>query len=567
MGSDDGVLVHGMTTECARDGDSPTVSVWLARGDTQPMELGPKDEIALDFADLVAKARPWTPEQVEVLGETGERPSLSAKYLRTSGATRVYVPPRAAGPVRRVVIRLRGLSAQQPVKATIGVTLKIQGKVVQASVPIALAPEPPSITTFRARPSIAVIGRSVGFEVTCERAASWKIERVVGNTATVVASWTSGAEPPKASDRNDTQDFVTYRVTAKGTSAGEATASVPVKIVERSGWISAGRWWDPLQVAGLCVSPEGDAIYALVRSRDGASVWSSAEGFARWTELAPAPARMVTTAPGVCFRVGNDPKLVFAGGSKVDPRRTSSEVWILDIRTRQWDPAPDASPRRAGWEARMGHACVVARDADGAEKIWVIGGVDADGNALDDAHVSVDGVHWIAKEKVPRWGGRCMFGATVRNSEIWIGGGFVEPDGKAVDDMWRWDTTKPDGRPLVNEDGRKVTLTSGSDWDLSAFALATLDGDVYRAAVERKAAEGGYQVKFTRMQKDRSGYVVPAGGENPPWLGDTEFEEGRVEAVGFNGCVWLFAQSYVGEHAIASSGLYYYVPPQPGSVA
>ena len=573
--AEDGDLLDGGVSGAAEHADDPsTVSLWIARRNGAAIVVDGKARLTLDFTELADRAG-WTPRaKVSAFSveSSPDTPSLGSSwgFLTRNGAKLDYKPAAWDKPVRRVVVQLQGLDVKAAAQATVGAVLVIGSQRLEGRIQVQVGAKPLRITTFRARPSIVVRGKSVNFDVVCEQASSWRIEEVKDTGAVLVAS--SPSAQPSATV--NTAPVATYRLTAKGESGAEQTANVLVKVIERVGvgsWFAAGRAWAPQDVATLCVSPEGDAIYALVRSPEAASVWWSADGFGRWDELVAAPPGMVTSAPGVCLNVNKARKLVFVGGSKVDHELTSNRVWSLDVATRTW--ASDWPPEEPDWTPRMGHACVVAPDSDGVAKIWVIGGADATLTALDDVHVSVDGAKWEPRPSAgssPGWNagttqdpalarGRCMFGATAKDSEIWVGGGFEEPDGRAVVDIWRWNTAGKAAEQLKMASGDPFRVTT-DQWYLGAFALATLDAKVWVAMVEQKGES--YQAAFYPLQKAYGGWSKTAAGTSLEWLSEARFDHARIEAVGFNGCIWMVVQRYAGSGEIAASGLYYYVAPR-----
>jgi hypothetical protein len=538
-----------MMPPCEQVGEAP--AVWIKRGDDAPLTFSASDTITIDVA-RVAKATGWARPAVEVVGDSGQNPTSGYRWpsLPTDVDTEpTFEPPEGGRSVSRLIVKLLGLTREKPVKSTLAVELTVGGRSQKIDAPVDLTAEPPRITVFRARPSIVRPGDPLTFEVECERASSWTIVDASGKQ--VAAS--AGTTKTPARHWMQSEDESPFRLTAEG-AGGKQTASVAARL-QGEGWISAPQRWTDGQVAALCPSPRGDVLYALVRAPGGsASVWWSADGFGRWEELAEAPRNMVTTAPAACLAVQSGVKLVFAGGSKVDPMLEANTVWALDVKTKAWSTFPQT------WEPRKGHACVVARDHDGTDKLWVIGGTNRMGNALRDVQVSADGEHW-APRPAPPWAARCMFAATVKESgsELWVGGGFKRFDGVAVNDVWiwRWDTEAGRGNAL-----KWLPTDEKEGWRLSALALVTLDEKVHVAGVERQIGSGGpsYRTFFGPLNEDNSGYVRPAG-EAPKVWSETA-ENARLEAVAFNGCIWLFSQRALEDHVVASRGLYYWVPPR-----
>jgi hypothetical protein len=189
--------------------------------------------------------------------------------------------------------------------------------------------------------------------------------------------------------------------------------------------------------------------------------------------------------------------------------------------------------------------------------------VDASDNAVGDVQVSADCRTW-QRRATPGWAARCTFAATVNGSEIWVGGGFREPHGKAVPDIWTWDTTTGTDRVLEAKPGVPMRLTE-SEWDLGALALTALDGVVHVAGVERQVGPAGttYRTIDGRLTRDDVGYPSPPRVGDRAW--SVQAADFRLGTVAFNGCIWLFTQRALGKHLIESEGLHYWVPPRKGS--
>ena len=107
-----------------------------------------------------------------------------------------------------------------------------------------------------------------------------------------------------------------------------------------------------------------------------------------------------STSPGVYF----DDKLWLIGGSQIDPDIVSNHVWRCDPKIGIWEKWGAAK-----WPARMGHAVLVYQG-----KIWVLGGVDAAGNALNDVWTTdVTANEWTQLKVASSWEPRCLFNPVV----------------------------------------------------------------------------------------------------------------------------------------------------------
>lgn len=174
--------------------------------------------------------------------------------------------------------------------------------------------------------------------------------------------------------------------------------------------------------------PAGDdVLYGLFRHDLGgvaqALLFATSNPFGGWRLIAshvPGEDGLVPagfdSSPGAYCR----DRIWLIGGSQIDPDASSNGVWSIDpIAGGAWEncgPAP--------WRARMGHAIVVMD-----ERIWLMGGRDEAGNALNDVWVldPRDGRNAWRQQPLPPWSPRCLFGPTVFDGRIWLYGGVKEP--------------------------------------------------------------------------------------------------------------------------------------------
>ncbi len=121
------------------------------------------------------------------------------------------------------------------------------------------------------------------------------------------------------------------------------------------------------------------------------------------------------TSPAIYF----DDNIWLIGGSQIDPDKTSNIVWRLNFKST---PPTWQNLGPAGWPPRMGHAVVLFRN-----EIWLMGGRDSSGNALNDVWTCGASGSWQCKTKSAEWSPRCLFRPAVLNGEIWLYGGMKEP--------------------------------------------------------------------------------------------------------------------------------------------
>jgi hypothetical protein len=127
-------------------------------------------------------------------------------------------------------------------------------------------------------------------------------------------------------------------------------------------------------------------------------------------------------SPGVFF----NNRIWLLGGSQVHPERCSNKVWCFDP-TAKMSRTMDAPP----WCARMGHTCAVFNN-----QMWILGGVDDNGNTLDDVYFSPDGKNWtkdiLLKSRA------CLLSAIEYESTLWTFGGADAPFGTSLKkQLWR----------------------------------------------------------------------------------------------------------------------------------
>ena len=138
-------------------------------------------------------------------------------------------------------------------------------------------------------------------------------------------------------------------------------------------------------------------------------------------------------SPGVIF----NNQIWLIGGSQIEPEICSKQVWSFDLINQQdpgrpvWVKRPDMPLLR-----RMGHACTIFQ-----ERIWVLGGVDDNGNTLTDVwSADLDG-EW--RQELSLTVPLCLHTAiafTVLDGSnverLWVYGGFDAPFGQPQTSLW-----------------------------------------------------------------------------------------------------------------------------------
>lgn len=119
-------------------------------------------------------------------------------------------------------------------------------------------------------------------------------------------------------------------------------------------------------------------------------------------------------------------KVFVIGGSQVDASVFSKKVQVYNPIEATWTDQSENVP----WSARMGHACVVYDD-----KLWVLGGFDANGNTLKDTYFTQDGISWQAGK--PLVNPVCFHSAQAYGGDLFVYGGVNSPYGKSYPGLWR----------------------------------------------------------------------------------------------------------------------------------
>jgi hypothetical protein len=180
------------------------------------------------------------------------------------------------------------------------------------------------------------------------------------------------------------------------------------------------------------------------------------------------------TSPGAFFQNA----IWLVGGSQVDPAACSSEIWCY----RPFEK--EAHRFNANWPARMGHALVVFQN-----RLWILGGLDANGNALDDVwfYEGTDtfnqppkaGLTWTSGKTLPKPICQPSVAAftdgagSSRKERLWLTGGVDAPWGMPKDETYCLEVAAQNPR-----DGswHQVKGLGGAAWAGRLFANALCVG-------------------------------------------------------------------------------------------
>ncbi len=342
-------------------------------------------------------------------------------------------------------------------------------------------------------------------------------------------------------------------------------------------------------IGNFCVSQDANFLFSLMLIKKDAKhaqidhIGYTHQGFSeQWKSIALSEEdkevlKPFATSPMIHLSGSGYGRLFFIGGSYVKPMETSNNVAIVDLNVKEGNKVRIASSPDPIWESRMGHSCVLFPHGDAEEKIWLLGGVDAYGNALNDVWVSGNGEEWINLNKkgeketnnIPAsmdWDPRCIAGITAtldtkgKKKALWFGGGFSEIGGEETGDLWRFENNNwtqiaanKDGEPLSINDGSY--LSSGLGFigrnESSSMGVALLGGDT-----------GSKTYFFNKITILNSGFYKENEieiKERTLAVFDTNNDAYVITAY-FKGSLWFMVFTDEGDDGITYSRLHYLVP-------
>ncbi|WP_166922472.1 hypothetical protein [Flavobacterium poyangense] len=272
-------------------------------------------------------------------------------------------------------------------------------------------------------------------------------------------------------------------------------------------------------------------------------------------------------------------RLFFVGGSYVKPMITSNATAVVYLDLDLYDDSEKDKEKaknrvklitELSWSSRMGHACALFPSGD-QEKIWLLGGVDEWGKALDDVWVSGDGETWTNNNtdgsvnenpKIPvkmPWKKRCLSGITVelkdngQKKAIWFGGGFSEIGGTETSDIWKWED---------NNWGEIKPLTINNSSYLSSGISFVGKDNVDSTGI---FLLGGYQDNqnkkkyFYRVTLNNGNYRTDELDTSSGVDSLATTKQSKIVTGFFKGCMWYMVFTNEGDLGITYSNLFYWV--------
>ncbi len=342
------------------------------------------------------------------------------------------------------------------------------------------------------------------------------------------------------------------------------------------------------KIGNFCVAQDASYLYSVmlktenkITEIDHIGYANTNEGFSdNWHRILLSDAeknklKPFVTAPLLHLKSAGalHGQLFFIGGSYIKPMESANAVAIvnLDAETGFQVTVVDNLP----WASRMGHSCAIFPHGD-QDKLWMLGGVDEWGAALNDIWVSGDGKVWDnigingsvnSDKSTPvkmQWKTRCLNGiateldANGNKKALWIGGGFSEIGGAETSDIWKWDKNNWNLITPLTINNNSY-LSSG----LSFLGKDTIDSTGIFLL-------GGYQEQnnkkkyFYRITVNNGKYGsnqmdTAAGAES---FGTTK--DSKIITAFFKGCLWYMVLTNEGDSGITYSDLFYWVPVATG---
>jgi hypothetical protein len=261
-------------------------------------------------------------------------------------------------------------------------------------------------------------------------------------------------------------------------------------------------------------------------------------------------------------------RLFFTGGSSLKVIDSSNSVAIvnldadLGLRVVIVDNLP--------WASRTAHSCALFPHGD-QNKIWLMGGVDEWGAALNDIWVSGDGKVWeniqangsinqnLQKPAEMPWDKRCLAGVAVGlddfgcKKNLLIGGGFSEIGGSETSDMWKWD--KNHWEQLKDFTIHDSPYLSSGLFFLGKDALQST-GFYVLGGYESGTTKKKYFYKIT-LENGRYGSDEL---DNSSPKGLTTNRNSKIISGFFKGCLWYMVLTHEGDKGMTYSKLVYWIP-------
>ncbi|PKV50553.1 galactose oxidase-like protein [Aquimarina sp. MAR_2010_214] len=338
----------------------------------------------------------------------------------------------------------------------------------------------------------------------------------------------------------------------------------------------------PFVIANICAAQKSDYLFCLMLKTENGVVQIDHIGytqnafFGEWSRIELSEEEKKSLQPFILSPLVhlqfNDSdknslgKLFFVGGSSLETNKTSNAIAAVDLKIKN-DDTDDSKvfihSKNIGWKARMGHTCVVFPFAE-KDCIWVIGGADESGNALNDIWVSENGEVWKGWRQKPEnenkspWEARFMASIAIeldvskKKNALWFGGGFNPMNEEQRPDIWRFDKHNWSKIPSLSfpPDYMSSGMISISNENNNSSDLYIMGG------LKHTQIMGNY---FNKVIKSDQKYTLIQHNTS---INTDSFDTRSlavIRTVFFQGCLWYIVLSK--DEGVHCSKLYYWVPP------
>lgn len=470
-------------------------------------------------------------------------------------------------------IKITGCKAQlsnNPSFLKISFYDKDTSEKVDVDFPVYQQQEPLEITSFKAVPSVIQADdnrKKIQF--------NWTIK---GNcdTQTVkegskVTNITNGSMYlPDSGDHN-------YTLEVKR-GANTVTETIKVRVLKSSDFYSDANPQSFL-IGNFCVGQHSNILYSLMLEdkRDEKNILISHVGYSddpllgNWSKFNLLEAdkeklKPFVTSPMVHLKNDDEVygRLFFIGGSYLGKNEdfdgSANKLAIVDLE--KGTEELKVTIKNVPWGKRWAHSCAMYPKTihSKGDAIWLLGGMDEFGNALNDIWTSEDGENWNKMVENAPWSSRCMAGVAVeldknnKKNAIWFGGGFKGIDGENKTDIWKY------------ENGQweeiKDLQTKNNSY---SFGLAYVGKDsinatgIYTIGSYPDSANQSKNI-FQRISSKNKTYSYNDLGGNKTVKGLSTNDDSYIITGFFKGCMWYLVFTDKGDSGTSFSKLFYWVP-------
>jgi hypothetical protein len=363
------------------------------------------------------------------------------------------------------------------------------------------------------------------------------------------------------------------------------TKGIKVRALDNSELSQRANPQSPLAIGNFCASQNSSYLFSLMfKTEDNSAeidhIGYTPEGFSgHWQSIELSQTdkdalKPFATSPMIHLRGVGEVygRILFIGGSYVKPLECKNAIAIVNLDSEEVTKVKIVSD--LPWESRMGHSCALFPHG-GVDKVWLLGGVDEYGNALDDVWVSGNGIDWnnLNKKGVAQtnnipaamdWDARCLAGVTVQLDDngakkaLWFGGGFSEIGGSETGDIWAFE----------NDNWSRIYWSTSIPFSINNNSyLSSGLGFIGRDTQQSTGVVniGGYDrddvKKYFNKINLRNGFYSTSNLTESTKAGSFDTSDNAyVITAYFKGSLWYMVYTNEGDIGITYSRLYYWIP-------